>query len=129
MPTAVTRAPIPARPRRVVGGLFTLGAILIAGVAGGVMCAALLTLHEPPGRDFSPGRFRARLFGLRGISCVSRQHAGILMPLYGALAFWSISTIVTDRIFHDQQAVGYAMSSIIAMARAERLHASFQSIP
>jgi MFS family permease len=64
--------------------------LLVAGVAGVAMCAALLTLHEPAGRDFSPARLRARLFGLGEIARAFRSHAGVLVPLYGALAFWSI---------------------------------------
>lgn len=64
--------------------------LLVAGAAGVVMCVALLTLHEPAGRDFSPGRLRARIFGLGEITRTFRSHAGVLLPLYGALAFWSI---------------------------------------
>jgi MFS family permease len=64
--------------------------LLLAGLAGFVMCAAMLTLHEPAGRSFSPGNLRARLFGVGEIARAFRSHAGVLVPLYGALAFWSI---------------------------------------
>ncbi|MGH8289379.1 MAG: MFS transporter [Steroidobacteraceae bacterium] len=64
--------------------------LLVAGIAGFVMSAAMLTLHEPAGRSFSPSVLRARLFGLGEIARAFRDHAAILVPLYGALAFWSI---------------------------------------
>lgn len=64
--------------------------LLMAGVAGLVMSAAMLTLYEPPGRRFSAAVFRARFFELGEIGGVFRAHAGILLPLYGALAFWCI---------------------------------------
>jgi hypothetical protein len=50
----------------------------------------MLTLHEPRGRSFSPANFQARLFGLSEITSAFRRHARLLLPLYGALAFWSI---------------------------------------
>jgi hypothetical protein len=64
--------------------------LLIAGAAGLAMSASLVTLYEPPGRKFSPGRLHSRLFGRGEIARAFRDHAGILAPLYGALAFWSI---------------------------------------
>lgn len=64
--------------------------LLVAGVAGVVMSVAMLTLHEPAGRHFSPGVLRARLFGLGEIAGAFRSQAGVLVPLYAALAFWSI---------------------------------------
>jgi MFS family permease len=64
--------------------------LLVAGIAGLAVSASMLTLYEPPGRGFSPGHLRARLFGLDEIAAAFRNHAGVLVPLYGALAFWSI---------------------------------------
>jgi MFS family permease len=64
--------------------------LLLAGIAGLVMSAVMATVHEPAGRSFSPSRLRARLFGLGEIGRAFRSHAGVLAPLYGALAFWSI---------------------------------------
>lgn len=64
--------------------------LLVAGVAGLVMCAAMLTLYEPPGRSFSPEHLRARLLGFGETARAFRNHARVLVPLYGALAFWSI---------------------------------------
>lgn len=64
--------------------------LLIAGIAGLVMAAAMLTLHEPAGRSFSSARLRTRLLGLGEIARAFRDHAGVLVPLYVALAFWSI---------------------------------------
>jgi MFS family permease len=64
--------------------------LLVAGIAGLAMSAAMLTLHEPGGRNFSPAVLRARLFGLGEIARTFRTHASVLAPLYGALAFWSI---------------------------------------
>lgn len=64
--------------------------LLVAGLAGLLMCAAMLTVYEPVGRSFSPGPLRARLFGIGEIVRAFRSHAGVLVPLYGALAFWSI---------------------------------------
>jgi MFS family permease len=64
--------------------------LLVAGIAGFLMSAAMLTLHEPAGRKFSPGTLRTRFFGLGEIARAFRDHAGVLAPLYGALAFWSI---------------------------------------
>ncbi len=64
--------------------------LLVAGVAGLVMCAAMLSLYEPPGRSFSPERLRARLLGFGETRRAFRKHARVLVPLYGALAFWSI---------------------------------------
>jgi MFS family permease len=64
--------------------------LLMAGIAGLAMSAAMLTLYEPPGRRFSASVFRARFFELGEIGRVFRAHAGILLPLYGALACWCI---------------------------------------
>ncbi len=64
--------------------------LLLAGIAGLVMCAVMATVHEPAGRSFSPGRVRARLLELGEIGRAFRSHAGVLAPLYGALAFWCI---------------------------------------
>jgi len=64
--------------------------LLVAGIAGLAVAASMLTLHEPRGRTFSPANFRARLFGLSEITSAFRRHARLLLPLYGALAFWSI---------------------------------------
>lgn len=64
--------------------------LLMAGIAGLAMAAAMLTLYEPPGRRFSARVLRARFFELGEIGRVFRAHAGILLPLYGALAFWCI---------------------------------------
>jgi MFS family permease len=64
--------------------------LLLAGIAGLAVAASMLTLHEPPGRSFSSANFRARLFGLGEIARAFRRHGGLLLPLYGALAFWSI---------------------------------------
>jgi MFS family permease len=64
--------------------------LLVAGIAGLVMCAVMATVHEPAGRSFSPGPLRARLLELGGIGRAFRSHAGVLAPLYGALAFWTI---------------------------------------
>jgi MFS family permease len=64
--------------------------LLAAGVAGVVMSVAMLTLHEPAGRHFSPRVLRSRLFGLGEIAGAFRSQVGVLVPLYGALAFWSI---------------------------------------
>jgi MFS family permease len=75
----------------VIGALAPWRTVLLAaGIAGVVMSAAMLTVYEPKGREFSPGVLRARLFGLGEIARAFREHAGILVPLYGALAFWSI---------------------------------------
>lgn len=64
--------------------------LLAAGTAGLLMSAAMLTVYEPAGRSFSPGRVRARLLRLTEIARAFRHHCGVLVPLYGALAFWSI---------------------------------------
>ena len=64
--------------------------LLVAGIAGLVMCALMATVHEPAGRSFSPGPLRARLVELGEIGRTFRSHAGLLLPLYGALAFWCI---------------------------------------
>jgi len=64
--------------------------LLVAGVTGLVLCAAMATVHEPAGRSFSPGPLRARLLELGEIGRAFRSRAGVLAPLYGALAFWSI---------------------------------------
>ncbi|HEV2444094.1 MAG TPA: MFS transporter [Steroidobacteraceae bacterium] len=64
--------------------------LLVAGIAGLVMCAIMATVHEPVGRSFSPRRLRARLLELGEIRRAFGSHAGVLAPLYGALAFWSI---------------------------------------
>lgn len=64
--------------------------LLIAGIAGVIMCAAMFTVHEPAGRSFAPALLRARLLGFGEIGRAFRNHGGILVPLYGALAFWSI---------------------------------------
>jgi MFS family permease len=64
--------------------------LLVAGIAGLVMCAALATVHEPAGRSFSPGLLRARLMELGEIGRAFHSHAAVLAPLYGALVFWSI---------------------------------------
>jgi MFS family permease len=64
--------------------------LLIAGIAGFVMCALMVTVHEPPGRSFSPRHLRTRLSGLSEMRSIFRSHAAVLAPLYGALAFWSI---------------------------------------
>jgi len=169
-----------------------LGArLLVAGVSGFVMSAAMLTLHEPADRNFSPGVLRARLpllvivaaGGILGIP------VGILGTAEGALASaccWifissvigtialatildilpqesrgfgtstvafnniivgmglgpTLVALVTDRVFHESQAVGYAMSCIIApsvliaillyavaMLHASQLSAPSQSLP
>lgn len=64
--------------------------LLAAGSAGIVIAVSMLSVYEPAGRSFSPARLRARLFGLGEIARAFRDHAGVLVPLYGALAFWSI---------------------------------------
>jgi MFS family permease len=64
--------------------------LLVAGIAGLVMCALMATVYEPAGRSFSRGDLRARLLGLGEIGRAFRGRARILAPLYGALAFWSI---------------------------------------
>lgn len=64
--------------------------LILAGVAGLLMCAVMPTVHERAGRSFSPGPLRARLLELGEIGRAFRSHAGLLVPLYGALAFWSI---------------------------------------
>jgi MFS family permease len=64
--------------------------LLAAGVVGVAMAAAMLTVHEPAGRRFSARALRTRLFGLGEIAGIFRNQAAVLMPLYGALAFWSI---------------------------------------
>lgn len=64
--------------------------LVVAGIAGLVMSACMLTLYEPAGRSFSASILRARLFGLGEIGRAFRSHAGVLVPLYAALAFWSI---------------------------------------
>jgi len=64
--------------------------LLVAGIAGLVMCAAMATVHEPAGRRFSPGHLRGRLLELGEIGRTFRSHASVLVPLYGALAFWCI---------------------------------------
>ncbi len=75
----------------VIGALAPWRIVLVlAGVAGVLMCVAMLTLHEQPGRSFSPRPLRARLAELGEIRRAFRGHAGVLVPLYGALAFWCI---------------------------------------
>jgi MFS family permease len=64
--------------------------LLVAGIAGFAMSAAMLTLDEPGGRNFSAAVLRARLFGVGEIVRAFRTHASVLAPLYGALALWSI---------------------------------------
>lgn len=64
--------------------------LMIAGIAGLIMSACMLTLYEPAGRSFAAGTLRARLFGLGEIGRAFRSHLGVLVPLYAALAFWSI---------------------------------------
>jgi len=64
--------------------------LVLAGVAGFLMCALVPTLHERAGRSFSPGRLRARLLELGEIGRTFRSHAAVLVPLYGALASWCI---------------------------------------
>lgn len=64
--------------------------LVLAGVAGFLMIAVMPTVHERAGRSFSPGLLRARLLELGEIGRAFRSHAGVLVPLYGALAFWCI---------------------------------------
>jgi MFS family permease len=64
--------------------------LLVAGIAGLAMCAVMATVHEPAGRSFSAGRLHGRLLELGEIGRAFRSHAGVLAPLYGALAFWCI---------------------------------------
>jgi MFS family permease len=64
--------------------------LLVAGAAGLVLCAAMATVHEQAGRSFSPDRLRGRLLELGEITRAFRTHAGVLVPLYGALASWCI---------------------------------------
>lgn len=64
--------------------------LLAAGIAGLAVSAAMLTLYEPAGRNFSLSNLRARLFGLTEIARAFRSQARVLAPLYAALAFWSI---------------------------------------
>lgn len=64
--------------------------LVIAGIAGFAMAACMLTLYEPAGRSFSASTLRARIFGLSEIGRAFRSHLGVLVPLYAALAFWSI---------------------------------------
>jgi MFS family permease len=64
--------------------------LVVAGLAGLVMSACMLTLYEPAGRSFSSSSLRARLFGLGETGRAFRSHLGVLVPLYAALAFWSI---------------------------------------
>lgn len=75
----------------VIGALAPWRIVLVlAGIAGFLMCAVMPTLHERAGRSFSPGPLRARLLELGEIGRAFRSHAAVLAPLYGALAFWSI---------------------------------------
>lgn len=75
----------------VIGALAPWRIVLVlAGVAGLLLCAVMPTVHEQTGRSFSLGRLRARVLGLGEIGRSFRSQAGILVPLYGALAFWCI---------------------------------------
>jgi len=64
--------------------------LLVAGAAGVVVSVSMLTLHEPAGRSFSTTNLRARLLGFGEIADAFRSHAGVLVPLYGAMAFSAI---------------------------------------
>jgi MFS family permease len=64
--------------------------LLVAGMLGLGMSALMLSLYEPAGRTFSIERLRARLFELGEITAAFRSQARLLVPLYAALAFWSI---------------------------------------
>lgn len=64
--------------------------LVLAGIAGLAVAASMLTLHEPAGRRFSAETLRTRLLALGEIAEAFRCRAGVLLPLYGALTFWSI---------------------------------------
>ena len=165
--------------------------LLVVGIAGFVMSAAMLTLHEPAGRNFSPSVLRARFpllvivatggilgipVGILGTGDETLASACCWIFVSSAIGTIALATIldllpqesrgfgtstvaftniivgmglgptlvalVTDRIFHDSQAVGYAMSCIIApsvliavllyavaMLHASQLRAPSQSLP
>lgn len=65
--------------------------LLIAGLAGFGVSASMLLLHEPAGRTLSAASLRARLFGIGDIVRAFRSHAGVLVPVYAAMAFWYIA--------------------------------------
>lgn len=64
--------------------------LLVAGIAGLAVSASMLTIHEPAGRSFSLPNLRGRLLGLHEVADAFRRHAGVLVPLYAAMAFSAI---------------------------------------